>query len=267
MPVDPVCGMTVDKEAPAAISEYNGETVYFCAEACKKQFEENPEGYLNGGYAADITDDEEVEKPDVWATPSAAIEEKGKAQLILPIQGMSCASCVKNIEKGLRTVEGVLQASVNFGTEKATVVFDPMCVTPEKLIETVNEVGYTPVVEKVTLPISGMSCASCVQKIENALRDTPGVISANVNFGTEKVTVQYVSSQVGARDLTKAVRDVGYDVLEMEETAEAVDREKLARQKEIRTLRTKLIVGAALSILIFLGSFREWFPWVPPFLE
>ncbi|MFQ5653026.1 MAG: heavy metal translocating P-type ATPase, partial [bacterium] len=151
--------------------------------------------------------------------------------------------------------------------EKATVLFDPERVSPAKLVETVKEVGYMPVIEKVILPISGMSCASCVQKIETALQRTPGVVSVGVNFATEKATVTYLSSQVSIRDLKKVVRDAGYEVLEIEEGADVMDREKIAREKEIRTLRTRLIIGAALSLPIFLGSFTEWLTWVPKILS
>jgi len=112
-----------------------------------------------------------------------------------------------------------------------------------------------------------MRCASCVQKIEKALRDTPGVVSANVNFATEKATVEYLPSQVSIRDLKQAVRDAGYKVLEVEEGAEAIDHEKEAREREIRNLRLKIIVGGVLSIPVFLGSFPEWFPWMPSFMN
>lgn len=265
MPVDPVCGMTVDEKNAAATSQYNGTTIYFCAESCKKKFDENPDKYLNHGQVCDI-EVKQTELSDVAVAPTGEVVEAGKSKLIIPVQGMSCASCVESIEKGLCSLEGVLQASVNFGTEKATVVFDPKKVPAQKVVEQIKEVGYTPVVEKVTLPITGMSCASCVQKIEKALRDTPGVISAEVNFGTEKATVTYLTPQVSITDLKKVVHDLGYEVLEVAEGEEPIDYEKAARQKEIKNLRTRLIAGAVLSLPIFLGSFPEWFPWVPAFL-
>ncbi|MFQ6114556.1 MAG: cation transporter, partial [bacterium] len=168
MALDPVCGMTVDEKNAAAISEYDGTTIYFCAEACKKKFEANPDEYLNSSREAEMPDGD-AEKSDVVVMPTGEMAVKDQSKLIVPIQGMSCASCIENIEKGLRGVEGVIQASVNFGTEKATVVFDPERVSPDRLVETIKEVGYTPVVEKAVLPITGMSCASCVQKIETTL--------------------------------------------------------------------------------------------------
>ena len=84
----------------------------------------------------------------------------------LPITGMSCASCALKIEKGLAKVEGVSQATVNFAAEKATVFFHPAQTDVSHLIEKVKDLGYGAKVEKVVLPIQGMTCASCVNKVE-----------------------------------------------------------------------------------------------------
>src|SRR4030043_4741 len=88
----------------------------------------------------------------------------------LPISGMSCASCAARIEKGLADVEGVSKATVNFAAEKATVVFQPARTDISHLIERVKDLGYGAKVESVTIPIRGMTCASCVNKVEKALR-------------------------------------------------------------------------------------------------
>ncbi|MBI5252835.1 MAG: copper-translocating P-type ATPase [Euryarchaeota archaeon] len=140
-------------------------------------------------------------------------------------------------KKGLSGIEGVEKANVNFAAELA----------------------------KVTIPIAGMSCASCVEKIEKKLRSTDGVVRASVNLATEKATVEYFEDHVSISELKKAIESVGYKALEV--TEEAVDKEKEARRREIKTLKTKFAFGASLSVLIFLGSFPEWFLWVPGFLS
>ena len=95
---------------------------------------------------------------------------EGKIERIdLPIIGMSCASCAAKIEKGLARVEGVSEANVNFAAERATVLFNPGQTDLPKLIERVKDLGYGAKVEKVVLPIQGMTCASCVKKVEKAL--------------------------------------------------------------------------------------------------
>ncbi len=96
--------------------------------------------------------------------------EKGLERIDLPITGMSCASCAARIEKGLASVEGVSQATVNFAAEKATVLFHPGQTDISHLIEKVKDLGYGARVEKVVLPIQGMTCASCVNKVEKALQ-------------------------------------------------------------------------------------------------
>lgn len=264
MSKDPVCGMVIDEAHAAAESEYAGKRIYFCAVACKKAFDANPHKYLQEDATAPDHVEEEISALSVSA--GGEIVEGKAEKLIIPIQGMSCASCVANVENGLQRVEGAINVSVNFGTEKATVDFDPERASPRDFVRAIEEAGYTPVIEKVTLPISGMSCASCVQNVERALQRTPGVISASVNFATERATVDFLPSQTQLRDLKQAVRDAGYDVLEVAEEAGAIDQEKLAREQEIRRLREKLIFGVALSVVIFIGSFIDWFPWAPKIL-
>ncbi|MBI3003679.1 MAG: heavy-metal-associated domain-containing protein, partial [candidate division NC10 bacterium] len=101
------------------------------------------------------------------------------------VGGMSCASCAATIEAALRKVPGVQSASVNFGAERATVLAAPE-VAPATLLQAVRDVGYEPRTERVTIPIGGISCASCIQKIEGALQALPGVLAASVNLATSK---------------------------------------------------------------------------------
>ena len=88
----------------------------------------------------------------------------------LPITGMTCASCVARNENALGKVQGVDKAAVNFATEKATVTFDPGAVSTGDLVAAVEGAGYGVVTAQETLPIIGMTCASCVSRVERALR-------------------------------------------------------------------------------------------------
>ncbi|MSP13948.1 MAG: copper-translocating P-type ATPase [Chloroflexi bacterium] len=181
---------------------------------------------------------------------------------------MHCASCVNTIERSLKKVGGVTSANVNLAAERATVTYDPAQVTPPALLKAVREAGYEPIVEKVTLPVGGMTCASCVNTIERALKRVDGVLSANVNLATERATVEFLPGQVGLADLKGAITGVGYEVRKLPEESEVLqDREQEARQQEMRTLRRRFLLAAILSIPIFLGSFHEWFPWVPDLLH
>ncbi len=178
----------------------------------------------------------------------------------LPITGMSCASCAAKIEKGLASLEGVSEASVNFAAEKATVLFHPSQTNLPQLIKKVENLGYGARVEKVVLPIQGMTCASCVKKVEKALSSAKGVVQAGVNFATERATVEYIPEEVSIRDLRKAVEEAGYQVLEVKEE-DIVEKERLAREAELLKLKQKFIIGAVLLvpilILMYGGSLLE----------
>ena len=181
----------------------------------------------------------------------------------LPITGMSCASCAAKIEKGLAHVEGVSKATVNFAAEKATIIFHPAQTDLSHLIERVKDLGYGAKVEKVTLPIQGMTCASCVKKVEKALSSLKGVILVNVNFATERASVEYIPEEVSIRELKKAVQEAGYQVLEVKEE-DIVEKERLAREAELSRLKRKFIFGAILlaPTLIFMYGASLLEKWV-----
>lgn len=183
-------------------------------------------------------------------------------RMTLPVQGMTCASCVATVERALNGVPGVAKATVNFATEKATVVYDPSVTGLSELASSVDEAGYQVAVERVTLPIGGMTCASCVATVERALRDVDGVVSASVNLATEKATVEYVPGAVSVSDLKRAVHEAGYEVLEAAGEEEAVDWEREVRQREIRELRKRFLFSSAIAILVFMGTYQRFIPFL-----
>jgi len=189
--------------------------------------------------------------------------ERELERIDLPITGMSCASCAAKIEKGLSNLEGVSKATVNFASEKATVVFHPFQTDLSHLIEKVKDLGYGAKVEKVLLPIQGMTCASCVNKVEKALNSLKGVVHASVNFATERASVEYIPEEVTVRDLKRAVREAGYQVLEVKEE-DIVEKERLAREAELSRVKWKFITGAFLlaPILILMYGATPLEKWV-----
>lgn len=181
----------------------------------------------------------------------------GLNRISIPIGGMSCAGCAANIEKGLSRLEGVAQASVNFATERVTVVYDPNLVEPGRFVQTIQDLGYQAEVDKVTIPIRGMACASCVEKIERALSRLEGVIQVNVNFATQQATVQYFPTQVSLSDLKRVIVEAGYELLE---AGALMGREQAAREEEIRTLRRKFSFSVVLAGLVLVGSMPHIVP-------
>jgi Cu+-exporting ATPase len=114
---------------------------------------------------------------------------------------------------------------------------------------------------RLEFSVTGMSCAGCAANIERALRKVEGVREANVNLALARATVVYDPGVVGPRRLAKAVRDAGYGVAASAEEAGA------GADREYRALRTSVIWGGALALVIFLGSMRHWFPWMPAPLQ
>ena len=126
----------------------------------------------------------------------------------LPIAGMTCASCVSRVEKALKNVSGVQQAEVNLATESARVQTDAQTGMPA-LREAVVKAGYSLREQQLTLQISGMTCASCVGRVEKAFLKVPGVLKAAVNLATESASVEALAD-VEPATLIAAVTRAGY---------------------------------------------------------
>lgn len=181
----------------------------------------------------------------------ALTENKKIVEKELSVIGMTCTSCALAIEKKLGKIEGIEKANVNFATEKLSLKFDPTKVDEELIKEVVKDVGYdveAPVEDKtVTIPIEGMTCASCANAITKEINKLEGIKSANVNFATEKAVVTYDPNIVRLSNIKKAIENAGYKPLEAD-SKDSVDFEKERREKEIKTLWRKFIVSAVFSI-------------------
>jgi Cu+-exporting ATPase len=175
-------------------------------------------------------------------------------KLELPITGMTCAGCVRNVERALKKTEGVDEASVNLATERASVSFDPAQLTVNHLIQRVQDAGYGVATGSMELPITGMTCASCVRNVERAIQKQPGILSVNVNLATEKATVNYLPGAVRRGDLVKAVEAAGYGVLDLSDAEIPEDVERAARQAEIDRQRRMVLIGALFTVPLFLLS-------------
>jgi len=192
-------------------------------------------------------------------------------QIELPITGMTCASCVNRVEKALKKVPGVSGANVNLATEQAAVRYDPAQVAPAQLQGAVEKAGYGVVTDQIEFPVTGMTCASCVNRVQKALKKVPGVLDASVNLASEQASVTYVPTSAGWSELKAAVENAGYGVIETAETdaGSAEDVEAAARARELADKRRKLIVGVALGLPLFLLSMARDFgliaPWLTPF--
>ena len=171
------------------------------------------------------------------------------------IIGMTCTTCAATIEKGLSETLGVEQADVNFAAEKASIEYDPTKIDLAKIKNTVSQLGYGVATRKSIFLVGGMTCASCVARVEKTLSSVPGVISASVNLASEKATVEYLEGTRLA-DLRRAVRGAGY---ELGPEVQALEDVTTAAQRETRVLRNRLIIAATLALSIMALS------WGPSF--
>lgn len=176
-------------------------------------------------------------------------EARTGIKLEFRVTGMTCAACSARIQRRLAKAEGVMDATVNLTTERATVYYDPAVVSPQKLLDLVTDLGYGVVKDKFTFAISGMTCAACASKIERKLSRVPGVLSASVNLSTEKATVEAVG--VRAEDLIRVITDLGYGA---KLAADAADADRERRQKEMRRQIALLAFSAALTLPLFVAN-------------
>ncbi len=183
------------------------------------------------------------------------IEEKENSPEVkradLPVTGMTCAACSSRVQNTLSELKGVEKASVNLAAGQATLFYNPSETSVDEFVKTIKDLGYGVSVSTITIPIKGMTCASCVKRVQDALASVKGVFSASVNLATEKATVEYSPVQAGIRDFRKAIRDAGYDIIEVQAGEDPVEKEKREREEVYRKLRTKLITGIVLTVPIF----------------
>jgi Cu+-exporting ATPase len=171
------------------------------------------------------------------------------------VTGMTCTTCARTVQKGLSQTPGVEQADVNFASEKASIEYDPTKVDLAKIKHTVSELGYGIAVKKSIFPVGGMTCASCVARVEEALSSVPGVVSANVNLASEKATVEYLEG-ASVADMKRTVKDAGY---ELGPEAQALEDVATAAQREVRALRNRFIVAVILAATIMILGFSPSF--------
>ena len=165
----------------------------------------------------------------------------------LAVEGMTCASCVGRVERALKAVPGVLDASVNLATERAEVRFAGPVVRAD-LIRAVESAGYTIATSTIELAIDGMTCASCVGRVERALRAVPGVTEATVNLATERATIK---GSADAAALIAAVADAGYDARPVDRGAAANAEAEAQKDEERRILSRDLALSAMLTAPVF----------------
>jgi Cu+-exporting ATPase len=164
------------------------------------------------------------------------------------IEGMTCASCVRRVELAIGKVPGVKAASVNLATESADVTFDG--VADQAAV--ISSAGYSVATETAEIEIEGMTCASCVRRVELAIAAVPGVLKASVNLATERATFETISGAVAPSAIDAAIRQAGYEPRRRAASAGGSDARQEAKDRELRHLKRDFAVAAVLTLPIFL---------------
>ena len=181
-------------------------------------------------------------------------------QVTLPITGMHCTNCSDTVARELGKLDGVATADVNYATERATVTFNPSVLNENGIIERIQDIGYGVATGEIELPITGMHCVNCAASVEKALNEMrPSVVSATVNFATEKAKIAYIPGQVTPTDLIAAIKGAGYGVVEADPDQQLADVEQAARKAEIHEQTRKFWIGVAFSLPLFLFSMARDF--------
>ncbi|GAB3375414.1 heavy metal translocating P-type ATPase [Azotobacter armeniacus] len=172
------------------------------------------------------------------------------AHLSLTVEGMTCASCVGRVERALNKVSGVTGASVNLASERAEVAFESI---PDvtAAITAVHKAGYQVAEDTVELSISGMTCASCVGRVERALHKVPGVTAASVNLASERAQVRVLRGMQTAA-LIAAIERAGYAAKPLAAAGDLLDAEEARRGAELASLRRALALAAVFTLPVFL---------------
>ena len=177
-----------------------------------------------------------------------------ESRIVLPIEGMSCASCAATVQEALSRATGVATASVNYATARAAVSYDDAQTNVAELIRTVRAAGYDCGKASVSFGVEQLHYAPSVAPLEQALGRLKGVLRAAANQATEAVTVDYVPGATTAEDLERAVEQAGFHVAEPIPTEDPVERERIVRRREIRSLTWKLVLAAGVTVMAMLGS-------------
>ncbi len=162
------------------------------------------------------------------------------------VTGMTCAGCASRAERALRSVDGAEEATVNLASNAATVPAGE--ASPAAIGDAMRKAGYPAEIEEIALDVHQMTCASCVERVETALKAVPGVIDATANLAGESATVRLLAGAATAAELAHAVRAIGYEATSRSDSSPDIDARKA---REAAHLARMTVLAAALTVPVF----------------
>ncbi|MDQ7797751.1 MAG: heavy metal translocating P-type ATPase [Candidatus Edwardsbacteria bacterium] len=189
----------------------------------------------------------------------------------IPVSGMHCASCVNNLEQHLKKLAGIVSASANLAAEKAFIEYDEGRIDIAGIVTAINNSGYQVPVQKLSLPVGGMHCASCVLNVERALAKSSGVISASVNLATERADIAYLPDATDRERIKTIITEAGYQVPEGSAKSENVPGAPAVsgdarREEYYLSLKKRFLFALIFAVPVFLGGMHMLLPFVPRWL-
>lgn len=173
---------------------------------------------------------------------------------------MTCAACVRKVEKALKGVPGVHDATVNLSAGKAGVSYDETVCDIPQMVERIEQIGYDVPAARLELLVLGMTPGHCEHVIGPAVRALTGVRDVQFNFATDTVTVEYLDSVVSAAEIKQTIRSLGYEVHDRGEGEAGLDRERQLRQAELRRQLINMLIAWPLGLVVMLFTFSDYAP-------
>jgi Cu+-exporting ATPase len=180
--------------------------------------------------------------------------------LDIAVDGMTCASCVRRVEKAIAATQGVQTVAVNLATGRASVGLAPKAEA-EPVLAAIRKAGYDPRAEETDLAVEGMTCASCVSRVERSLKSVPGVLDASANLATNRAHVRWIGGPGPLEAMLQALAKAGYPGAPVRPAADRAEEDRAARQAEVDGLWRAVLVAAVATVpLLVLEMGTHLFP-------
>lgn len=191
------------------------------------------------------------------------------------VKGMTCASCVNRVEKAVKKVNGVQSVSVNLATNQAQVKYQSTAVKDEQIVEAINKLGFEGKLKadkpnkKLIFSVKGMTCSSCVNRVEKVISKVEGVESVTVNLASNQAQVQVRNDNFLTQSVIEAVTKLGYQAALLDELDEESAEDD--QEKDAQKIKKDFTLSAIVTSIVLIGSIPHmmegWGAWVPDFLS
>ncbi|XP_066496377.1 copper-transporting ATPase 1 isoform X3 [Tiliqua scincoides] len=189
-------------------------------------------------------------------------DTEAPSKCYIQVTGMTCASCVANIERNLRREDGIYSVLVALMAGKAEVRYNPSVIQPVAVAELIRELGFGATVLEncgegdgtLELVVRGMTCASCVHKIESTLMKTKGVLYSSVALATNKAHIKYDPEVVGPRDVIRIIENLGFntELVKKDRSASHLDHKQEIRQWRRSFLISLIFCIPVMGLMIYM---------------